>query len=244
MRNGVQPGTAAPVPPRAAICPAPGPRVESPAQAVGSLLGFKLQQHAVGQRELLTVHPLDFLLQDGLKLLRRDRRGGMAAFHAGTIHPQNPSDKGRPNRRGRRINSNHEGILAAAAEFFDTNFTNYHEFKCAEGATEISPALTRSGYAGSASHKIILPLFLERGEGRGEESRIGSAGFLLGEILSYCKRTRIAWIDCVSLRRGTTIKLTRAFGVRRFNSAAGIFSKWKKTGFFSDGTFILSAQLK
>jgi hypothetical protein len=40
----------------------------------------------------------------------------MAAFHAGTIHPQNPSDKGRPNRRGRRVNSNHEGILAAAAD--------------------------------------------------------------------------------------------------------------------------------
>jgi hypothetical protein len=38
------------------------------------------------------------------------------------------------------------------------------EFTCAEGATEISPVLTRSGYAGKSSHKIILPLLLERGE--------------------------------------------------------------------------------
>jgi hypothetical protein len=38
------------------------------------------------------VHPLDFLGPDGLELLRR-------------------------NRRGRRINSNHEGILAVAADF-------------------------------------------------------------------------------------------------------------------------------
>jgi hypothetical protein len=35
------------------------------------------------------------------------------------------------------MNSNREGILAAAAEFFDTNLTNYHEFKCAEDTAEI-----------------------------------------------------------------------------------------------------------
>jgi hypothetical protein len=72
-------------------------RVESLAQVIGGLLGFELQQHVVEQRELLAVHPLDFLVQDGLELLRRNRRGGLAAFHAGTIHPQNPPDKGGPN---------------------------------------------------------------------------------------------------------------------------------------------------
>ena len=44
--------------------------------------------------------------------------------------------------------------------------------KCAESATEISPVLARSGYAGKSSHKIILPLLAERGEGRGEESKL------------------------------------------------------------------------
>jgi hypothetical protein len=46
---------------------------------------------------------------------------------------------------------------------------------CAEGAMEISsPVLVRwwpcaSTYAGKSSHKIILPLLAERGEGWGEE---------------------------------------------------------------------------
>jgi hypothetical protein len=39
---------------------------------------------------------------------------------------------------------------------FDTNFTNLHQFKCAEGATEISPVLARSDYAGSAPTKEFL----------------------------------------------------------------------------------------
>jgi hypothetical protein len=42
------------------------------------------------------VHPLDFPVPDGLERLRRDRRGSTVAFHAGTIHPQNPPDKGGP----------------------------------------------------------------------------------------------------------------------------------------------------
>ena len=37
---------------------------------------------------------------------------------------------------------------------FDTDFTNSHEYKYAEGVKEISPVLTRSGYAGKTSHKI------------------------------------------------------------------------------------------
>jgi len=53
-----------------------------------------MQQHAVGQRELLAVHPLDFLVPDGLERLRRDRRGSAVAFPAGIRHPQNPTDKG------------------------------------------------------------------------------------------------------------------------------------------------------
>jgi len=63
------------------------------------------------------VHPLDFLVPDGLGLLRRDRRESAVAFHAGTRHPQNPPTRAAKSWRGRRINSNHEGILAAAAEF-------------------------------------------------------------------------------------------------------------------------------
>jgi len=34
--------------------------------------------------------------------------------------------------------------------------TNEHGLKCAEGATEISPALKRSGYAGKSSTGIFL----------------------------------------------------------------------------------------
>jgi len=37
------------------------------------------------------VQPLDFIGPDGLELIRRDRRGGAAAFHAGTRHPQKPA---------------------------------------------------------------------------------------------------------------------------------------------------------
>jgi hypothetical protein len=55
---------------------------------------FKLQQPAVGQRDRLAVHPLDFPVPDGLERLRRDRRGSAVAFQAGTRHPQNPPDKG------------------------------------------------------------------------------------------------------------------------------------------------------
>jgi hypothetical protein len=43
-------------------------------------------------------------------------------------------------------------------------------FSCAEGATEISPGLERSDYPGKSSHKINLPLRLDRGEGWGEVS--------------------------------------------------------------------------
>jgi hypothetical protein len=46
------------------------------------------------------------------------------AFHAGTRHPQNPPDKGRPSRRGHRINSNPEGILAVVAEFANVSQMN------------------------------------------------------------------------------------------------------------------------
>jgi len=53
-----------------------------------------LRQHAVEQRELLAVHPLDFPVPDGQERLRRDRRGSAVAFPAGTRHPQNPPDKG------------------------------------------------------------------------------------------------------------------------------------------------------
>jgi hypothetical protein len=51
-----------------------------------------------------------------------------------------------------------------------TKTENGGRFLCAEGATEISPVLPRSGYAGKSSRKITLPLLAERGEGRGEES--------------------------------------------------------------------------
>lgn len=53
-----------------------------------------------------------------------------------------------------------------------SGFSDRREINCAEGATEISPGLLaqRKSYPGSMSHKIILPLLLERGEGRGEES--------------------------------------------------------------------------
>jgi hypothetical protein len=41
---------------------------------------------------------------------------------------------------------------------------------CPNGAKEISPGLEQRDYPGKTSHKIILPLLAERGEGRGEES--------------------------------------------------------------------------
>jgi hypothetical protein len=65
---------------------------------VGGLLGFELQQHAVEQDKLLAIHPLDLLVQDGFEALRRDRRGGVATFHAEAIHPHNQPDK--PKQRG------------------------------------------------------------------------------------------------------------------------------------------------
>ena len=64
----------------------------------------------------------------------------------------------------------------------DTNFTNLREFKCAEGAAEISRGLVRwwpcasTTYAGKPSHKIILPLLAKRGAATaamaGEEAKI------------------------------------------------------------------------
>jgi hypothetical protein len=46
-----------------------------------------------------------------------------------------------------------------------------------KGATEISPVLTARSYAGETSHKIILPLFTERGDGQGEKSKNELAAF-------------------------------------------------------------------
>jgi hypothetical protein len=63
----------------------------------------------------------------------------------------------------------------AKTQSFDANFTNWREFKCAEGATEISPVLTRSGYAGKSSHKNIFPRPSDgRGiKGEGKASQTG-----------------------------------------------------------------------
>ena len=52
----------------------------------------------------------------------------------------------------------------------EKEFTNRWQSKCAESATDISPGLRGTSYPGFATHKMILPLLLERGEGRGEES--------------------------------------------------------------------------
>ena len=52
----------------------------------------------------------------------------------------------------------------AGARRVDTDFTNSNAL---EAASDISLALTRIGYAGKTSHKIILPLLLERREGWG-----------------------------------------------------------------------------
>jgi len=73
-------------------------RIESLTQAVGGLLRFELQQHAVKQHELLAVHALDLFVQDGLELFRLHWRGGMAAFHVGTIQRRNGADKTAMNR--------------------------------------------------------------------------------------------------------------------------------------------------
>ena len=59
----------------------------------------------------------------------------------------------------------------------DTNFTNGRLFRCAEGPTEISPGLERRDYPGKMSHTINLPLLLERGEGRREESSCNAYEF-------------------------------------------------------------------
>jgi hypothetical protein len=55
------------------------------------------------------------------------------------------------------ISRNSAGARAgdAKAQRFDTNCANYRQFKCAKGATEISPGLERSDYPGYSSHKII-----------------------------------------------------------------------------------------
>jgi hypothetical protein len=69
----------------------------------------------------------------------------------------------------------------AEAQRRDTNSTNPRElngrpsFDCAEGSAEISPGFERSEYPGKSSHKIILPLLAERGEGRGEEQKVSES---------------------------------------------------------------------
>jgi hypothetical protein len=73
-------------------------------------------------------------------------------------------------RRHRRTENQAKNANTFQRKNCDTKFTNWREFKYAESVTEISPVLTHSGYAGKSSHKVILPLLAERGEGRGEES--------------------------------------------------------------------------
>ena len=52
----------------------------------------------------------------------------------------------------------------AKAQSRDTDSTNYHQFKCAKGATDISPGLEQRDYPGWSFHKINS---LARGNGRG-----------------------------------------------------------------------------
>jgi hypothetical protein len=61
------------------------------------------------------VHPLDFPVPDGLERLRRDRRGSAVAFHAGTIHPQNPPGNGRPSGQRAFVSW---GSVASVSEWF------------------------------------------------------------------------------------------------------------------------------
>ena len=62
------------------------------------------------------IHPLEFLVPDGLERLRRDRRGSAVAFQAGTRHPQNPPDEdGQAGADADQFKP--EGILATAAKF-------------------------------------------------------------------------------------------------------------------------------
>jgi hypothetical protein len=86
--------------------------VESLAQAVGNLLGFELQQHAVKQRQLLAVHAFDSLAQDRFELLRFDRHRGVAASHVGTIPRPSETDKTGGNERRRRKPPSHCRILS------------------------------------------------------------------------------------------------------------------------------------
>jgi hypothetical protein len=77
---------------------------------------------------------------------------GLFGFRNGRHHNQSSVMR----RKGNSIFQRKE----AEAQRRGTNFTNPHElngrpgFGCAEGAKEISPVLTRSGYAGKIFRKI------------------------------------------------------------------------------------------
>ena len=72
---------------------------------------------------------------------------------------------------------------------------------CAEGATEISPVLTRSGYAGKTSHKIILPLLSSFGEEREKHSR--------GSCISWLKFNSCQFVKFVSKPRLIFLQFAR-----------------------------------
>ena len=61
----------------------------------------------------------------------------------------------------------------AGARRVDTDFTNSNAL---EAASDISLALTRIGYAGKTSHKIILPLLARHAEACEGGSNEGRAG--------------------------------------------------------------------
>ena len=54
--------------------------VEGFAKAVSELLRFQLQQEAVEQGQVLAVHPLDLVVQNGLQLFQLDWPGCDAGF--------------------------------------------------------------------------------------------------------------------------------------------------------------------
>jgi len=71
--------------------------------------------------------------------------------------------------RGLRITEGNEGgrgLDSKAGGLLQIQFHELPRLKCAEGATEISPGLEQRDYPGFTSHKIILPLLLDRGEKR------------------------------------------------------------------------------